>query len=133
MSNVRFMDKLDDSVHMDWVSLGAVADIGTGSSNRQDKSENGIYPFYVRSKNVLKSDTFQFDEVAIVVPGEGGIGEIFHYVEGKYALHQRAYRIRVISGILNTKFLYHFMSSNFKKYILIWVTRPYVVIIVFLV
>jgi len=118
MSNVRFMDKLDDSVHMDWVSLGAVADIGTGSSNRQDKSENGIYPFYVRSKNVLKSDTFQFDEVAIVVPGEGGIGEIFHYVEGKYALHQRAYRIRVISGILNTKFLYHFMSSNFKKYIL---------------
>lgn len=59
-----------------------MADIGTGSSNRQDESENGIYPFYVRSKNILKSDTFEFDEVAIVIPGEGGIGDIFHYVEG---------------------------------------------------
>lgn len=118
MSSVRLMEKLLDGVAVEWVTLGSVADIGTGSSNRQDESENGIYPFYVRSKNVLKSDTFEFDEVAIIIPGEGGIGDIFHYVEGKYSLHQRAYRIRVKSDVVSTKFLYHFMSSSFKQYIL---------------
>ena len=95
MSKLRFMEKLLDGVEVEWKALGEVATIGTGNSNRQDESENGIYPFYVRSKNVLKSDTFQFDETAIVIPGEGGIGDIFHYVHGKYALHQRAYRIHV--------------------------------------
>lgn len=118
MSSVSFLDKLLDGIAVEWVTLGSVADIGTGSSNRQDESTNGIYPFYVRSKNILKSDTFEFDEVAIVIPGEGGIGDIFHYVEGKYALHQRAYRIRITSDAVNTKFLYHFMSSSFKSYIL---------------
>ena len=80
---------------VEFVKLGEIADIGTGSSNRQDEDSNGKYPFYVRSKNILKSNTFEFDETAIIIPGEGGIGDIFHYIDGKYALHQRAYRICV--------------------------------------
>jgi type I restriction enzyme, S subunit len=118
MSSMGFLEKLLDGGGVDWKALGSVADIGTGSANRQDESENGIYPFYVRSKNILKSDTFEFDEVAIVIPGEGAIGDIYHYVEGKYSLHQRAYRIHITSDVVNTKFLYHFMTSNFKQYIL---------------
>ncbi|MEF3996750.1 restriction endonuclease subunit S [Escherichia coli] len=46
------------------------------------------------------------------------MGDIFHYVEGKYALHQRAYRIRITTNAVDTKFLYYFMSSSFKQYIL---------------
>ena len=118
MSELSYLEKLLDGAEIEWVTLGSMADIGTGSSNRQDESENGIYPFYVRSKNILKSDTFEFDEEAIVIPGEGGIGDIFHYVEGKYALHQRAYRIRITTNAVDTKFLYYFMSSSFKQYIL---------------
>ena len=118
MSGVDFLDKLLDGVEVEWTALGSLARIGTGSSNRQDESENGIYPFYVRSKSILKSDTFEFDEEAIVIPGEGGIGDIFHYAKGKYALHQRAYRICISSELISTKFLYHFMLSSFKQYIL---------------
>ncbi|HBU6131651.1 restriction endonuclease subunit S [Enterobacter sp. 168J2] len=118
MSGLNFLNKLLDGVDVEWVTLGSIADIGTGSSNRQDESDNGTYPFFVRSKNILKSDTFEFDEVAIVIPGEGGVGDIFHYVEGKYALHQRAYRISIQSNSLITKFVYHFMLSSFKQYIL---------------
>src|SRR5690554_7629719 len=81
---MEFIEKLLDGVGVKWISLGSVANIGTGKSNRQDESESGVYPFYVRSKSILKSDTYQFDETAIVIPGEGGIGDIFHYVEGKY-------------------------------------------------
>ena len=103
---------------VEFVELGEIADIGTGSSNRQDEDSNGKYPFYVRSKNILKSNTFEFDETAIVIPGEGGIGDIFHYVDGKYALHQRAYRICVFCKKMDTKFLYYIMCCHFKKYIL---------------
>ena len=113
-----FIKNLLNGQAVEWRTLGEVAVIGTGNSNRQDESENGDYPFYVRSKNVLRSDSYQFDETAIVIPGEGGIGDIFHYVEGKYALHQRAYRICIHDGDINTKFLYHVMSNSFKQYIL---------------
>ena len=117
-NNRTFLEKLLDGAEVEWKSLMDLAEIGTGNSNRQDEEENGQYPFYVRSKNILRSNSFQFDETAIIIPGEGGIGDIFHYVEGKYALHQRAYRIHITSDEVNTKFLYYIMHNSFKKYIL---------------
>jgi len=96
-----------------------VAEIGTGRSNREDEVTDGAYPFYVRSKNILRSSTYQFDETAIVIPGEGGIGDIYHYVVGKYALHQRAYRIKLKSEEkILPKFVYYYMTSAFKGYII---------------
>ncbi|MPW71928.1 type I restriction endonuclease subunit S [Moraxella catarrhalis] len=118
MAQHSFLQNLLQGQAVEWKTLGEVAVIGTGNSNRQDESENGDYPFYVRSKNVLRSDSYQFDETAIVIPEEGGVGDIFHYVEGKYALHQRAYRICIHDGDINTKFLYHVMRNSFKQYIL---------------
>ncbi len=118
MSSMSFMEGLFDSIQTEWVPLGDLAEIGTGSSNRQDENESGLYPFYVRSKTILRSNSFQFDESAIIIPGEGGVGDIIHYAKGKYALHQRAYRIHVTSCALNEKFLFHVMSALFKSYIL---------------
>lgn len=107
------------NVNIEWKTLGEVAEIGTGNSNRQDEAEEGLYPFYVRSKNILRSSTYQFDETAIIIPGEGGIGDIFHYTEGKYALHQRAYRIKVnTENELFPKFLFYYMTNAFKPFIL---------------
>ena len=117
-NNRTFLEKLFDGAEVEWKPLMELAEIGTGNSNRQDEEENGKYPFYVRSKNILRSNSFQFDETAIIIPGEGGIGEIFHYVEGKYALHQRAYRIHITSDEVNPKFLYYIMHNSFKNYIL---------------
>ena len=97
--------------------LKNLAEIGTGNSNRQDATEDGQYTFFVRSKDTLKSSSYEYDEEAIIIPGEGGIGEVFHYINDKYALHQRAYRIHVVSDLLDTKFLYHYMKSSFKKFI----------------
>lgn len=114
-----YLERLLEGEEVEWKTLGEVAEIGTGSSNRQDESENGLYPFYVRSKNILRSSTYQFDETAIIIPGEGGIGDIFHYTEGKYALHQRAYRIKVnTENELFPKFLFYYMTKAFKPFIL---------------
>lgn len=109
--------ELIENCEVEWKPLGEVAEIGTGNSNRQDEDENGKYPFYVRSKHILKAQHFQFNETAIIIPGEGGIGDIFHYVEGEYALHQRAYRVHPIHNDLMPKFLFYYVKGNFKQYI----------------
>ena len=96
-----------------------IAEVGTGSSNRQDAVEDGVYPFYVRSKEVFRINKFEYNEEAIIIPGEGGVGEIFHYVNGKYALHQRAYRIHIVDNRMRTKFLYYYMFNSFKDFIML--------------
>ena len=97
--------------------LGEIADIGTGKSDKKDAQESGQYPFYVRSKTILRSSKYLYDETAIVIPGEGGVGEIFHFVSGKYDLHQRAYRVSFTVDEINPKFGYYYISSFFKEYI----------------
>ena len=61
---------------------------------------------------------YEYDDEAIIIPGEGGIGDIFHYVNGKYALHQRVYRIHFTDTRVNTKFAYHYMKGFFKSFIM---------------
>ncbi|SKC50430.1 restriction endonuclease subunit S [Okibacterium fritillariae] len=99
-------------------SIGDIADVGTGSSDRKDASDDGVFPFYVRSRDVMRIDSYEFDEEAILIPGEGDIGEIFHFVSGKYALHQRAYRISFRTPDIDTKYAYYYFSVHFKKFIL---------------
>jgi len=101
----------------EYVPLGKVAQIGTGKSDRKDADESGQFPFFVRSKTVLYKDTFDFDEEAVLIPGEGGIGDIFHYVNGRYALHQRAYRIVLSTATITTRFLLFYLRSQFKTHI----------------
>lgn len=98
--------------------LHEIADIGTGSSNTNEELAVGRYPFFVRSQDVRKKDTYEFDETAIITSGDGvGVGKIFHYVEGKYALHQRAYRIHINTHDVLPKYYFQYMKSAFLPYI----------------
>lgn len=103
----------------DWeeVKLGEVADIKTGSRDVQDAVENGEYPFFIRSEEVLKINTYSYDGEAILIPGEGRLGEIFHYVEGKFDYHQRVYKISDFK-YCNALFILQIMRWNFKKHAL---------------
>lgn len=38
-------------------------------------------------------------------------------MNGKYALHQRAYRIVVMDNFVSSKFLFHYIRNNFAKYL----------------
>ena len=96
-------------------SLEEVANIKTGSRNHQDSVPNGKYPFFVRSANIEHLNEYDFDEKAILVPGDGKIGEIFHYYEGKFALHQRVYKIDKFKEI-DPKFLLNLFKNSFKKH-----------------
>ncbi len=101
----------------DWevVKLGSVAFIKTGSKNNQDKKENGQYPFFVRSATVEQIDTYSYDCEAILIPGEGNIGSIFHYINGKFDAHQRVYVIRDFYNVIG-KFVFFALKQNFGKH-----------------
>lgn len=89
----------------------------TGSRNHQDAVQGGRYPFYVRSENIEALDEYDFDETAILVPGDGRIGEIFHFVQGKFALHQRVYKLDGFTGVM-PEFLIQLLRHGFRKHAL---------------
>ena len=99
-------------------NLGQLCEISTGNNNRDEASNNGKYPFFVRSKDVLAIDNYSYDENAVIIPGEGAVGDVFHYVNGKYGLHQRAYRIHPYTSNINCKYLYYYLFCHFKSYII---------------
>lgn len=94
-------------------TLGEIAHIKTGSRNNQDKAEGAEYPFFVRSECVERIDTFSYDCEAILIPGEGGIGSIFHYINGRFDAHQRVYVISQFSDDVVGQFVHLFMKQYF--------------------
>ena len=88
--------------------------ISTGKSNTQDRVDDGKYPFYVRSPIVERSNRYLFDEEAVLTVGDGvGTGKVFHYVNGKYDLHQRVYRMFDFSEEISAKYFYYYFSNHF--------------------
>jgi len=101
-----------------WRTLEEIADISTGSSNTKESLEDGLYPFFVRSQEPLRKNEYEFDETAIITAGDGvGVGKVYHFVEGKYALHQRAYRIHINTPDVFPKYYFYYMQAKFLPYI----------------
>ena len=91
-----------------------VCSISTGKSNTQDRIDDGIYPFYVRSPIIEHSSKYLYDEEAVLTVGDGvGTGKVFHYVNGKYDLHQRVYRMFNFINDISGKYFYYFFSNYF--------------------
>ena len=93
--------------------LGQLAHIKTGKKNNDDKVEGGKYPFFVRSQHVEEIDSYSFDGEAILLPGEGNIGSIFHYINGKFDYHQRVYKVSNFAPGISGRFIYYYMAQNF--------------------
>ena len=96
--------------------LGNVAHIKTGSKNNEDKDENGQYPLFVRSAIVERINSYCYEGEAILVPGEGGIGSIFHYINGRFDCHQRVYMINKFSDDVCGKLVYYSMVLQFGSH-----------------
>jgi type I restriction enzyme S subunit len=93
--------------------LGELAHIKTGSKNNDDKVDGGEYPLFVRSQTVERINSYSYDCEAILVPGEGGIGSILHYVNGKFDCHQRVYKISQFNTDTCGKFIFYCMKQGF--------------------
>ena len=125
------MSKIDDLIQefcpdgVEYKPIKKLAEVGTGRSRKancgtvcNEAQEDGKYPFFIRSQTVKRKNEWEYDEEAIIIPGEGGIGEIYHYVNGKYAIHQRVYRIHFTDNSVDVKFAYHYFRAFFKNFIM---------------
>jgi type I restriction enzyme S subunit len=101
-----------------WIEekLGNISLIKTGCRNGNEAVENGKYPFFVRSQTVYRINSYSFDGEAIIIPGEGGIGSIYHYINGKFDYHQRVYKISDFPKNIYAKYIYFYMKQNFGDY-----------------
>ncbi len=91
-----------------------ICNIQTGKSNTQDKCDDGIYPFYIRSENIERSNNYIFDCEAVLTIGDGNIGKVFFYENGKFDCHQRVYVLNNFKNVLG-KYVYYYFSAFFYK------------------
>jgi type I restriction enzyme, S subunit len=105
----------------DWIPeyIENFAVITTGSRNTQDRVENGEYPFFVRSQTVERINTYSFEGEAVLTAGDGvGTGKVFHYISGRFDVHQRVYRISDFSVDVNGYYFYLYFSTHFYNRIM---------------
>ena len=69
-----------------------------------------------RSQSVEKINSYSFDGEAILIPGEGNIGKIFHYINGKFDYHQRVYKISDFKEGCFGKYIYRYVSEYFGNH-----------------
>jgi len=94
--------------------LKFLCSICTGEKDTVDREDDGIYPFFVRSETVERISSYSYDGEAILTAGDGAIGKIFHYINGKFDFHQRVYKFSDFRGV-HGRFLYYYISNNLEK------------------
>ncbi len=111
-SGIEWLGKIPD----EWtcIRMKFLTSITTGNKDTENKVPNGKYPFFVRSKNIEKINTYGFDGEAILTAGDGDIGKIFHYVNGKFDFHQRVYMFYKFLGI-DGAFMYYYLLENLSR------------------
>jgi type I restriction enzyme S subunit len=72
------------------VKLGEVCNVRTGKKDVNEGSPTGEYPFFTCAKEHTYSDSFSFDCEAILVAGNGNVGQTTYYL-GKFEAYQRTY------------------------------------------
>lgn len=93
-------------------SLGDVCSIKTGKKDVNEGDLKGEYPFFTCSKKHTYSASYSFDTEAILVAGNGDVGNLSYY-QGKFEAYQRTY---VLSSFnVNVEFLWQSLLSRLGK------------------
>ncbi|MDP2836363.1 MAG: restriction endonuclease subunit S [Methanobacteriaceae archaeon] len=113
---LRFKDG-NGHYYVDWETknLGEISEINTGKKDLKDKISEGKYPFFVRSSNIERINTYSYDGEAILIPGDGRIGAVYHYINGKFDYHQRVYKISDFGENIHGKYIYYYLKHNFLR------------------
>lgn len=94
--------------------LRFLCDFQTGDKDTINRVANGKYPFFVRSPQIERINSYTFDGEAILMAGDGvGAGKVFHYYKGKFDYHQRVYNLHNFRAV-DGKYLFYYLKQNFK-------------------
>lgn len=112
-SGVEWIGEIPE--HWEVKKFKFLCDITTGARNTEDKIENGLYPFYVRSQTAERINSYSFDGEAILTAGDGaGVGKVFHYINEKFDFHQRVYKFSNFRNIKG-KLLFYYLRRTFHN------------------
>jgi type I restriction enzyme S subunit len=85
--------------------LGDICKISTGKKDVNEGNPLGIYPFFTCAKNHTFSDSYSFDTEAILIAGNGDVGNCQYY-NGKFEAYQRTYVLTDVSKDIQYVFSY---------------------------
>jgi type I restriction enzyme S subunit len=112
-SGVEWLGEVPE--HWEAASIKYLCKIDTGNKDTVDALDDGLYPFFVRSKKIETINEYAFDGEAILTAGDGaGVGKIYHYINGKFNYHQRVYKMSHFTKV-SGKFFFFYFSSLFEK------------------
>ena len=81
------------------VKLGDVCTVKTGKKDVNEGNPSGKYPFFTCAKEHTFSDVHSFDCEAILIAGNGAVGQTTYY-KGKFEAYQRTYVLSEFHSIL---------------------------------
>ena len=95
--------------------LGSLADITTGKLDANAATEDGKYPFFTCSNTPSRINKYEFDCPAILVAGNGNVGNVTYY-SGKFNAYQRTYVLTDFSDSVNPIFLSYYLKCYLTIY-----------------
>lgn len=98
-------------------TLGEVAKIVTGKLNSEDAVENGIYPFFTCSQEIYWTDTYAFDQEAVLLAGNNASAIYpLKIYRGKFNAYQRTYVISSIYQTICNKHIYFVIKNKLEDF-----------------
>ncbi|WP_203276416.1 restriction endonuclease subunit S [Metamycoplasma hominis] len=92
-------------------------EIKTGKLNANAETPNGKYAFWTCDERPKLINEYAFDEMAILISGNGSkVGHVNIY-NGKFNAYQRTYILLKINHFVLWKYAYFYLKSNLKNYI----------------
>lgn len=96
----------------EYVLLGENCEIRTGHLDANAMVADGEYPFFTCAKDIYRIDKFSFDCEALLIAGNGDIGDIKYY-NGKFDAYQRTY---ILSNFtFDIKYIMYYLLLNFNR------------------
>lgn len=89
--------------------LGELCRITTGKKDVNEGNPNGQFPFFTCARNPTFSDDYSFDCEAILIAGNGEVGNL-NYYSGKFEAYQRTYVLMNFS--LSASYIWHQLSAH---------------------
>lgn len=97
------------------VPLSSICTIKTGKKDVNQGNPNGKYPFFTCAKDHTFADSYSFDTEAIMVAGNGVVGNVSYY-KGKFEVYQRTYMLHNFKNIL-PRYLYHILKIKLHEHL----------------
>nr|WP_225937837.1 restriction endonuclease subunit S [Myxococcus sp. RHSTA-1-4] len=104
--------------HWTTMKVRHLCSLTTGGRDTQDAEDGGVYPFFVRSDNVERINSYSFEGEGVLTSGDGaGVGRIFHHYIGRLEFHQRVYLYYGFKGVLG-RFFFYYLREQLAKVVL---------------